>query len=269
MNATNDMTWWKGEGGKVADTNGGVHPERPSRFANGTREIMPIRPSDEHLVEADVADIVHDLKNPLNAIALEAALLDDRIVRNDRHGGRLSLDRINRNVAYLDRLVLDLLDVCACAHGELRLTFETVDVSAVLTQLLDRMLGPADRLRVRLDARSPVMAVIDPLRIERVVANLVDNALKYSSPASQVVVRLTGYRGGVCVAVIDEGPGIVAEELPYVFERNHRGSSARGSRGCGIGLYVSKRIVEAHGGQLAAESLVGVGSRFFFELPAR
>jgi signal transduction histidine kinase len=241
------------------------------RFPRGTIEVEPAEPKSdrseiEHdrMLESEVAEIVHDLKNPLSAITLEAMLLEDKIARGDRSGGVHSIARINRNVAFLDRLVLDLLDVCALAAGHLYLYREPTDLRALLRGVSER-LGYG---RIALDANDPLTLMIDPLRVERVVANLIDNALKYTPSASDIVLRLTALAEGARVSVIDNGPGIAPSELAYVFHRYRRGAPARTTSGCGLGLYVCKRIVEAHGGQIGVESSVGGGTHFFFDLPA-
>jgi len=219
---------------------------------------------EQRLLEAEVAEIVHDLKNPLSAITLEAVLLEDKLARGDRTNGLNSIARINHNVAFLDRLVLDLLDVCSFATGHFQLYREPTDLRALLDAVCER----SGQGRVVLDSAHPVKLMIDPLRIERVVSNLVDNALKYTPGSSGIVVRLTGYGGGACVSVIDSGPGLAPSELACIFERYRRAGTAGARPGSGLGLYVCKRIVEAHGGQIGVESIVGAGSRFYFELPA-
>ncbi len=246
------------------------------RFPRGTQELElpvsatanPMPAEQEHLLEEDVAEIVHDLKSPLSAITLEAVLLEDKLLRGDRASGLNSISRINHNVAFLDRLVLDLLDVCSLATGHFQLYREPTELRTLLEQCIDRLVSNADRPRIELDATQSCTMQIDALRIERVVANLLDNALKYTPATSGIVVRLTTYRGGACVSVIDAGPGIAASELSHIFDRYRRGGTSRGRSGCGLGLYVCKKIVEAHGGQIGVESIRGVGSRFFFELPA-
>lgn len=250
---------------------------RVSRFARGTQELelhrdepksQPPSRTSERLIEDDVAEIVHDLKSPLSAITLEAILLEDKLVRGERVGGLHSIARINHNVAFLDRLVLDLLDCCSITTGEFQLYREPTELRALLEHVIDRIVSAPNRPRVVLDAREPVSMLLDGLRIERVVANLLDNAFKYTPPTSDIVVRLSSYRGGACVSVIDSGPGIAPSDLAHVFDRYRRADTARGRTGSGLGLFVCKKIVEAHGGQMGVESIRGAGSRFFFELPA-
>jgi signal transduction histidine kinase len=228
-----------------------------------SHSIEPVR-----LLEHDVAEIVHDLKSPLYAITMETVLLDDKLMRGDQRGGRRSLDRINSNVLYLDRLVHDLLDVCALATGNLELVRETTDLRTMLEEVLDRVVPERHRERVLIDADEPVQMSIDPLRIERVVANLVDNAIKYAPPPSHIVVRLRSTPAGAMISVIDAGPGLEAVDLSRLFEPYRRGRTSRGCTGSGLGLFVSKKIVELHGGTIGVESVVGLGTRFFFELPS-
>lgn len=248
-----------------------------NRFARGTQELEihraeptsqpPSRQRDQ-LIEDDVAEIVHDLKSPLSAITLEAILLEDKLVRGERVGGLHSIARINHNVAFLDRLILDLLDCCSLTTGEFQLYREPTELRTLLEHVIDRLVSAPNRPRVVLDAREPVTMLIDGLRIERVVANLLDNAFKYTPPSSDIVVRLSSYRGGAGISIIDSGPGIEPSELAHIFDRYRRADTARGRTGSGLGLYVCKKIVEAHGGQIGVESIRGAGSRFFFELPA-
>jgi signal transduction histidine kinase len=198
---------------------------------------------------------------------METVLLDDKLMRGDQRGGRRSLDRINSNVLYLDRLVHDLLDVCALATGNLELVRETTDLRTMLEEVLDRVVPERDRDRVLIDAEDQIRMNIDPLRIERVVANLLDNAIKYAPRPSHIVVRLTSSRTGATISVIDAGPGLEAGDLSGLFEPYRRGRTSRGCTGSGLGLFVSKKIVELHGGTIGVESVVGLGTRFFFELP--
>jgi signal transduction histidine kinase len=107
----------------------------------------------------------------------------------------------------------------------------------------------------------------DELRIERVVANLVQNALKYSPASCPVVVRVDLARDRACVVVRDYGQGLAVEEQGLVFEKYRRATTARDHEGSGLGLYVSKRIVEAHGGEIGVSSQPGKGSSFYFTLP--
>jgi signal transduction histidine kinase len=219
------------------------------------------------LLEHDVAEIVHDLKSPLYAITMETVLLDDKLVRGDQPGGRRSLERINSNVLYLDRLVHDLLDVCSLATGNLELTRQPTELREMLEEVLDRIVPERHRERVLIDADDPITLNVDPFRIERVIANLVDNAIKYAPAPSPIVVRLALSPAGATVSVVDAGPGLSPSDQARIFEPYRRGQTSRGLTGSGLGLFVSKKIVELHGGAIGVDSIVGVGTRFFFDLP--
>jgi two-component system, OmpR family, phosphate regulon sensor histidine kinase PhoR len=240
-------------------------PTRPQRFANGTQELKPLRES-ARLVEDDIAEIAHDLKSPLGAIALDATLLVERLLNAEKAAGLRSLTRIQQNVAFLDRLVLDLLDACTLVRSELQLERAPTEMSALLDHVIERVAGGA-RFRVFVDAPQRLVLNVDAHRIERVVANLLDNALKYAPVSTGIVLRLASTATSACVSVIDAGPGIGPDELPHVFDRYRRASTSVGRAGAGLGLYVSKKIVEAHGGIIDVQSVRGAGSRFFFELP--
>lgn len=213
------------------------------------------------LREEEMAEIVHDLKSPLSTIALEAHLLGDRLASPHQVG------RIERNVAYMDRLVHELLDLCSIDAGRFSIQRRPTELRGLVERVLERVLSASDRERVYFDAPASVVVACDDYRIERVLANFIDNALKYAPPRSSIAVRLSVTATHACVSVIDSGPGIPNAELATLFDKYRRASTARGQNGSGIGLYVSRKIIEAHGGRVGVESVSGAGSRFFFELP--
>jgi signal transduction histidine kinase/CheY-like chemotaxis protein len=234
-----------------------------SPFASGST-IIVVRPTVCERVtlrEEDMAEIVHDLKSPLSTIALEAHLLGDRLASPNQVG------RIERNVAYMDRLVHELLDLCSLDNGHFSIERRPTELRELIERVLDRVLSSADRDRVYFDASAGVIVACDENRIERVLANFVENALKYAPSRSAIIVRLSITATHACVSVIDSGPGIPDEETATLFDKYRRASTARGHNGSGLGLYVSRKIIEAHGGRVGVESVRNVGSRFFFELP--
>jgi signal transduction histidine kinase len=250
------------------------------RFARGTRELDTVAvglrkaeaarnmeaASARGLREEDVAQIVHDLKTPLATIALETSMLDDRLARGEATDMRPAIDRITRNVIYLDRVVHELLDLCAVDANHLALDRVATELRTLLEDVIARCVPTQDRARVVLEADCPVTLVIDELRIERVIANLLSNALKYAPRASEIIVRLAVGPDVVTVSVIDSGAGVASDQTNYIFEKYHRIAGSR-CEGTGLGLYISKKIVEAHGGRIGVHSIHGAGARFYFELP--
>lgn len=224
-------------------------------------------PNPAGLREEDVAQIVHDLKNPLATIALEACLLDGKLADPLNTDTRRAVGRIAHNIAFLDRMVQELLDLCSIDAGRFEIHRVPTELRALLADVVERVVSSRERDRVTLETAQPVTLAIDDLRIERVVANFIQNALKYAPKTSDIVVRLDVAATHVQISVIDAGPGMTPEEMSYVFDKYRRTNTARAHEGCGLGLFVSKQIVEAHGGRIGVESVRGTGSRFYFELP--
>jgi signal transduction histidine kinase len=245
--------------------------DRQPTFARGTQELnrldLPPRSETERRRDEHLVQIAHDLKAPLATIALEVALLGRKLERNEGVVARPLLERISHNVEFLDRMVHDLLEGCSLSETGCTLARAPTDLRVLLQTVIERSVCSRDRSRVLLDAPSSVIVQIDDLRIQRVVANLLSNALSYTPVGSAVVVRLHVDPEHYRVDVIDSGPGLTAEEAGYIFDKYRRTDAARTREGSGLGLYVSKQIVEAHGGRIGVESGPGAGSRFFFELP--
>lgn len=215
----------------------------------------------------DVTAISHDLKNPLSVISCEVSVIQQRLPAYASAELRRSLARIVRNARYIDRLVHDLLDLAAIDNHQLTIALQPVELGSLIAGVLDRMISDGDRPRVHVVARDPVTVMADAMRIERVLANLVQNAMLYAPPHSDIDITLAVSQDWVRVSVVDLGPGIAPADAALVFEEFRRGESAHGHDGTGLGLYVSRRIVEAHGGRIGVDSTPGKGSRFFFVLP--
>jgi signal transduction histidine kinase len=242
-------------------------PAPPTFFALGTREMERIEQEHrtrEQQRSSELIQIVHDLKNPIATIALELCLLEASLLAPDV---RRRLARVTQNLAFLDRLVHEILDAGALEAAGLRIQRHPTEVKTLLECIIERSIPSRDRARVFLDASSPVVAAIDELRIERVICNLLHNALKYSPASSGVVVRLDVRDDSLRISVADAGPGLTEGEKQLVFERFRRTSTAMSHEGHGLGLYISKQIVEAHGGTIGVDSTRGVGSCFYIDLP--
>jgi PAS domain S-box-containing protein len=230
---------------------------------NTTTIFMTPRSGEDGARSNEVVEIVHDLKNPLSTIALEMHLLETI----DKQELRTIVSRVNQNVAFLDRMVGDLLDASSMEADSFRAQREPKELRGLIEEVIERSIATRDRGRVVFHAAEQVALSVDALRIDRVVANLLSNALKYSMPSTPVVLRLETRAGFARVSVSDTGPGIPDGQTELVFAKYGRAKNSRGREGNGLGLYVSKRIIEAHGGRIGVHSVEGVGSCFFFELP--
>lgn len=211
--------------------------------------------------------LTHDIRSPLSTIALTARVLARA------HGATIPdlarrADVIVNNVEAVDAMLRDLVEVAALESGRITLERARVDVAAMVRQVKETLsVGlPAERLKVDPCAGELPAVDADPRRLERVFVNLLTNALKYSP--GLVIVGVRPDRGGVLVSVRDEGPGIGAEDLPHIFEKYYRAKGAAAQEGLGLGLYISRLLVEAHAGRIWAESEPGKGSTFNVSLPA-
>lgn len=251
------------------DRNWGREPygDQHRRFALGTGEHSPVPDPAAELQRDELAQVVHDLKNPLSSISLEAELLATRWSGTNATDLGRAASRILRNVTFLDRLVQDLLDACMMANTGLVLRRSACDLRALITAAIERIVPAGERHRVSLDAEELTSVHVDELRIERVIANLLDNALRYTPADSDIIVRLARKQRTAQLSVCDAGPGLSPVEMETIFEPYRRAASSAGRSGSGLGLYVSKQIVEAHGGHIGVESVRGWGTRFFFALP--
>ena len=213
--------------------------------------------------------VMHDVRSPLGVIEMSAELL----ARKARAGESDPADVLRRaavvksGVASIDSMLRDLVKVVQLESGQVVLEPAPVDLHLLLRQVKEGLAAslPTDRVVVSLPGDlAPLRA--DPRRFERVLVNLISNALKYSPGSVRVSAAARGRE--VVVSVRDEGPGIGADDLPHVFEKYFRGRSSGEKAGLGLGLYISRLLVEAHGGRIWVESTAGEGSAFHVAMPA-
>ncbi len=239
--------------------------ERLEQVAEQEREIAErLRVADE-LKNTFLSAVSHELRTPLTAILGSAKTIEDldgRIREDDR---RELLAAISRNARKLDRLVGDLLDVDRVSRGATVVDRTEVDLGQLAEGVLDGMDLPHDRV-VTLTAPR-VIAHVDAGKVERIMENLVANALKYSPPRAAVWISVMD-RGGVPTLVVeDAGPGVEPSEREAVFEPFHRGGAGAGVPGVGIGLSLVRAFAELHGGNAWVEERPGGGARFVVTFP--
>jgi signal transduction histidine kinase len=229
--------------------------------------------SDDDLSQRDdfLGMVSHDLRNLLSGIVMSAGLLSDQASEGeDGMRTRAGAARIQRYAARMNRLIGDLVDVASIDAGKLAVTPALVDAHALISEAVDTFQAAASASGIALQAEvaeRPLPATFDQDRLLQVLANLLTNAIKFTSAGGRIVIR--GERAGnaVRISVSDTGTGIPGHLLDAVFERFWQvGKDDR--RGVGLGLYISKCIVEAHGGTIWVESAMGQGSTFHFEIPA-
>jgi signal transduction histidine kinase len=240
-----------------------------NRLLSQQRETMR-RLRDLDQMKSDFVSITsHELRTPLTAIrGFVKTLIRNRPVLTDDQITEF-MRIIDRHSERLSRLVEDLLLVARIESGGLRLQIEEVDLSTFLREMADSF-TPDERSRIRLEGTEAKGSVrIDPYRIDQVLRNLVANALKFSPPESPVTLSASAANGWLRFSVTDRGIGIPESEIGHIFERFHQAEPAltREARGAGLGLYITKRLVEAMGGTIEASSRPGEGSIFTVALP--
>ncbi len=218
-----------------------------------------------------VAVVSHDLKNPLNIIQMQAVLL--RHVTGADHEDRssrlrASLDTIQRSVAHMDAMIHDLLDLSRIEAGRFVVQPQAEPMLPMVEEalLILRPLADAKRLELRAVVESGVEVLADRERIFQVLSNLVGNAIKFTPAGGSIELRASAAKGRALFAVTDTGPGLVPEQLAQLFNRYWQASKT-GRDGSGLGLYIAKGIVEAHGGMIWAEHAEAGGATFKFTLP--
>ena len=211
--------------------------------------------------------VSHDLRTPLMAISTSAgALAHSGLAIDDADRAEL-LATILTASDRLDHLVGNLLDLSRLQAGAAEPEQELSDLEELVSAALDELGPAAARVEVVLPDESPGVSV-DPHQIQRVLVNLIENAVKYSPPDERIRVQVAATGSEASVRVIDHGPGIPAAEYDRIFEPFHRGSRVDASAGAGLGLAIARGFAEANGGRLTVESRAGQGATFILSLPA-
>jgi signal transduction histidine kinase len=216
----------------------------------------------ERLQQEFLAMANHELRTPIAIIKLQAQLMK----RRDAYSAR-SIEAILQQAEQLGRLVDDLMLASQIEADRLDLRLAETDVVAELQALVEHVQG-SGRV-VQLDApTTPAVVRADRQRLAQVFTNLLTNAAKYSPEHAQIAMRVVCQPDQVLISVTDQGSGIPADALPHLFERFFRvEDTAERVQGLGLGLYITRRIVEAHGGSISVESELGQGSTFTVTLP--
>jgi signal transduction histidine kinase len=217
-----------------------------------------------------IADVSHELRTPLTVLrgSLEVVLEEDRSSEEYREAiGNALLE-----TRHLARLSQNLLFLARGQSGRITLSFANMDLVKFLSDVTRDLTPAAADRELSLEVsvpEQPIRAFIDADRMEQVLHNLLENAIRYSNPGGTIQVRLSEAPGEACLEVRDSGIGIPEAEQPLVFERFFRGHRARRAHpgGSGLGLSIARWIVEAHKGRIEVSSRVGEGTTFSVKLP--
>lgn len=229
-----------------------------------------------------LAVVAHDLRNPLAVVSMYAETLmlqglapGERPGDDDAAWGRKALSTIHANAVAMQRLVEDLLDASAIRGDGLRILREVRRVGDTFERARTMLSPLAESAGVALafvgdEASAEAMAEIDDERVVQLLSNLVGNAVKFTPRGGSVRVHFSVRDDVLHSSVTDTGPGFAADEVPHLFTAFWTGArrdGTRGGHGAGLGLWIARGIVEAHGGELSAQSTPGAGATFRFSLP--
>lgn len=218
-----------------------------------------------------LAGVAHDLRNPLAALKMASDLVARECAQSTNSRAIPATQVIGRQITRLNRMVLDLIDATRTQSGQLKLAMGTYDLREIVRDSADlwRNTSSKHEIVTRLPS-SPIMVYCDADRIGQVLNNLLSNAIKYS-PGGGTVLLAASVRADrtVVLSVTDHGIGISTDDLSQVFRPFHRTGIAQAEKipGVGLGLAVTKKLVEGHGGSISVESTVGLGSTFNVQLP--
>jgi two-component system phosphate regulon sensor histidine kinase PhoR len=227
-----------------------------------------------------IANISHELRTPLASVRLLVETLEDAI-DTDPDQAQTFIEKIETEVQNLTELVSEILELSRIESGQVPMRIEPIEAEQLVREVMARMLTLAQRHRVQLHTdieQGKSLVVADSKQILRVLVNLVHNAIKFTPSGGIVVIGTRLEEGGNTQSffVCDTGIGIPPEDLPRIFERFYKVNQARskadfiggpGGGGSGLGLAIARHVVEAHGGRIKVESVVGQGSDFTFALP--
>ncbi len=245
------------------DVTGLKEAESRLRTAQATAEAA------NQLKDQFLATLSHELRTPLNAIIGYVSMLRSGVIAADRQGNALAI--VERNAKTQLRLVEDLLDISRMTAGTLRLAMERLSVPELVGHSIDavRPAATAKNLQVEVELNEDAPDVFgDRIRLQQVLWNLLNNAIKFSPRGGRVGLRVTYDAKTLRIAVWDAGDGIEPSFLPHVFEPFRHASRSGPEAGLGLGLTISKHLIELHGGSIAgASDGPGKGASFWVELP--
>jgi len=236
------------------------------------QQTLALRREKEMLRENFAAIVSHELKSPLGALQQNLYALTDELAEVLSDDQRERFARLKTRLDDLLKLIHTWLRVFSVDINKLKETFQPISVTDALVKAVETAQPHATRKAIEIQT-----AVTGPLpringdegSLTEVLVNLLGNAVKYSFPDSKICVRVEARGPQVLISVTDTGAGIAKEDLPHLFQDFVRGrTQPEGVSGCGLGLAISQRIVEVHGGTISVESEPGKGSTFSFSLPA-
>ena len=220
-----------------------------------------------------VSHVSHELKTPLTSIKGYVDNLRDRIVGDLNERQEEYLERVGKNTDRLIRMIDDLLNISRIESGKMTLNFSNLIMSELIEEVSRGLRPLATQKKIEMSfmkSDGDGYVIADRDKIEQAVINLVNNAILYTPPGGKVMISMEHDQGYIKTSIRDTGVGIPTEEQPLIFDRFYRleKDSILEPRGTGLGLYITRNVIEMHGGKIWVTSEFGKGSEFTFTLPA-
>lgn len=222
-----------------------------------------------------IANVSHELRTPISMLQGYSEAIVDDVAESKEEKNELA-QIIHEESLRMGRLVNELLDLARIEAGHIQLNMETIDAEQYVDRIFKKFQGLAADNHIRLTLTKQIQtdkAVLDPDRIEQVITNLIDNAIRHTAENGLVHVQVECRVDAFLVTVEDNGAGIAEADLPFVFERFYKADKSRtrneSKKGTGLGLAIAKNFVEAHHGQLTVQSRMNEGTSFTFKIPQR
>ncbi|MFC1917963.1 sensor histidine kinase, partial [Chloroflexota bacterium] len=216
-----------------------------------------------------MSNILHELRNPIHSIiGFTKLVLDDKVA--DLETQKEFLTIINMQSEQLRNLVDELVDVSSIDSDRFEIEKKNVSIEGLIRNAIEELYGITNKRNIMISKDIPVTLPqmnVDAKRLKQVMFNLLDNAIKFSEDGSHISVKAEVNNAKLMVAVSDQGVGIAEKEITAIFERYYRVRDSIRAGGLGLGLHISRQIIEAHGGRIWAESNKDKGSTFSFSLP--
>ncbi|MBS1523382.1 MAG: PAS domain S-box protein [Bacteroidetes bacterium] len=233
-----------------------------ANFYNVTERVILEQKKDDFIGIAS-----HELKTPITTLKASIQLMDRMKTEPSNDMLPKLIDRSKRNIDKLTELVEELLNASQIGQGHLQLAKTEFVVADLLIECCHHI-HAADKHNLIVGGDKELYVCADKARIDQVVVNFVNNAIKYAPQSKDILLSVERINGDAKISVKDNGPGVAPEKLPYIFDRYYRAEvNSFNNSGLGLGLYISSEIIKKHGGQIGVDSRPGDGSTFWFTLP--
>jgi two-component system sensor histidine kinase/response regulator len=234
-------------------------------------ETIALRREKEMLREQFAAIVSHELRSPLGAVQINLSVLVGELSDKLSESQKNRFDQIKSRINDLVKLINTWLRVMSADVGKIKESFKPTSITSTISKAVESVQPHAMRKDIEIvtSVEEPLRLVYgDEVTLVETVVNIISNAIKYSRMGSQIVVKAKEENDNILISVVDTGVGISKEDLPFIFEDFYVGKSGhRAEGGAGLGLALTRRIVEAHGGSISVESELGKGSTFTIRLP--